>query len=50
MKTDRRRFLLAAGAAALASSLPARADALEEIKKRGSLRIAVYNNFAPYSN
>jgi len=50
VKTDRRRFLLAAGAAALASSLPARADALEEIKKRGSLRIAVYNNFAPYSN
>ncbi|WP_374484429.1 substrate-binding periplasmic protein [Zoogloea sp.] len=50
MKTDRRRFLLAAGAAALAASLPARADALEEIRKRGSLRVAVYNNFAPYSN
>ncbi|WP_079435897.1 ABC transporter substrate-binding protein [Zoogloea sp. LCSB751] len=50
MKTDRRRFLLAAGAAALASSLPARADTLEEIKKRGSLKVAVYNNFAPYSN
>ena len=50
MKTDRRRFLLAAGAAALASSLPAHADALEEIRKRGNLKVAVYNNFAPYSN
>lgn len=50
MKTDRRHFLLAAGAAALAASLPARADSLTEIRKRGSLRVAVYNNFPPYSH
>lgn len=50
MKTDRRRFLLAAGASALAASLPARADGLEDIRKRGSLRVAVYNSFAPFSN
>ncbi|MDD2987435.1 MAG: transporter substrate-binding domain-containing protein [Zoogloea sp.] len=49
MKTNRRHFLLAAGALALAGSLPARADSLEEIRKRGSLRVAVYNNFPPYS-
>ncbi|MDD2669440.1 transporter substrate-binding domain-containing protein [Zoogloea sp.] len=50
MKIDRRRFLLAAGAATLATSLPARADALDDIRSKGSLRVAVYNNFAPYSN
>ncbi len=50
MKTDRRRFLLAAGAAALAASLPARADGLAEIRQRGSLRVAVYNGFTPWSD
>ncbi|WP_374478374.1 substrate-binding periplasmic protein [Zoogloea sp.] len=50
MRTDRRTFLLAAGAAALAASLPARADSLADIRKRGSLRVAVYNSFPPYSN
>ena len=54
MKTDRRHFLLGAGAAALAASLPARAQSatgsLAEIRQRGSLRVAVYNDFAPYSN
>ena len=50
MPTDRRTFLLAAGAAALAASLPARADSLADIRKRGSLRVAVYNSFPPYSN
>ena len=50
MKIDRRRFLLAAGAATLATSLPVRADALDDIRSKGSLRVAVYNNFAPYSN
>jgi ABC-type amino acid transport substrate-binding protein len=50
VKIDRRRFLLAAGAATLATSLPARADALDDIRSKGSLRVAVYNNFAPYSN
>ena len=50
MKTDRRHFLLTACAAALAASLPARADSLNDIRKRGSLRVAVYNNFPPYSH
>lgn len=50
MPTDRRNFLQAAGAAALAACLPARADSLPDIRKRGSLRVAVYNSFAPYSN
>jgi polar amino acid transport system substrate-binding protein len=50
VKTDRRRFLLAAGATALAASLPARADALNDIRSKGSLRVAVYNAFTPYSN
>lgn len=50
MKTDRRRFLLAAGAAALATSLPARADGLDEIRQRGSLKVAVYNGFSPWSD
>lgn len=50
MKTDRRRFLLAAGAAALAASLPAQADGLAEIRQRGSLRVAVYNGFTPWSD
>ena len=50
MKTDRRRFLLAAGAAALAASLPAQADGLAEIRQRGSLRVAVYNGFVPWSD
>ena len=50
MKTDRRHFLLTACAAALAVSLPARADSLNDIRKRGSLRVAVYNNFPPYSH
>jgi len=50
VKTDRRHFLLTACAAALAVSLPARADTLNDIRKRGSLRVAVYNNFPPYSH
>lgn len=50
MKIDRRSFLLATGATALAASLPARADGFEEIRKRGSLRVAVYNGFSPFSN
>ena len=50
MKTDRRHFLLTACAAALAVSLPARADSLNDIRQRGSLRVAVYNNFPPSSH
>lgn len=49
MKTDRRRWLKALLVAPLAASLPALADNLEAIRQRGRLRIAVYNNFPPYS-
>ena len=41
MPTDRRTFLLAAGAAALAASLPARADSLADIRKRGPGRLII---------
>ena len=46
----RRRRLLQWPAAALAVSLPARADGLADIRQRGTLKVAVYNGFAPYSN
>lgn len=41
---------MAVGAAALAASLPARADGLADIRQRGSLKVAVYNGFAPWSD
>ncbi|HNI81141.1 MAG TPA: transporter substrate-binding domain-containing protein [Rhodocyclaceae bacterium] len=50
MPTDRRQFLTAAGACLLAAGLPARADGLEDIRRRGSLTVAVYNDFAPFSS
>ncbi|MDD3354255.1 transporter substrate-binding domain-containing protein [Zoogloea sp.] len=50
MKTDRRHFLLAAGALALGAALPVRAGSLDEIRQRGSLKVAVYNDFTPYAH
>jgi ABC-type amino acid transport substrate-binding protein len=49
MKNDRRRCLKALAALPLCLALPAAADALETVRQRGSLRIAVYNDFPPYS-
>jgi len=50
MRTDRRRFLLTAGALAVLAASPARAAAAElELQQPGTLRVAVYANFAPYS-
>jgi len=49
MKTDRRRWLKACVAWPLAAALPALADGLAEIRQRGRLRIAVYNDFPPYA-
>ncbi len=49
MKTDRRRCLKALAALPFCLALPAVADALETIRQRGRLRIAVYNDFPPYS-
>jgi polar amino acid transport system substrate-binding protein len=47
----RRQFLHALAAMPLAAALPALADEpLDAIRTRGRLSIAVYNEFAPYSN
>ena len=51
MKTDRRLWLKALAASPLLLALPAVADedGLAAIRQRGRLRIAVYNDFPPYS-
>ena len=49
MKTDRRLWLKFLAAAPLAAALPALADGLAAVRERGRLRIAVYNDFPPYS-
>lgn len=49
MKNDRRLWLKLLAAAPLAAALPAQADGLAAVRERGRLRIAVYNDFPPYS-
>lgn len=49
MKTDRRLWLKAFASLPLIAALPAAANSLDAIRQRGRLRIAVYNNFPPYS-
>ncbi|MBP5997304.1 MAG: transporter substrate-binding domain-containing protein [Azonexus sp.] len=49
MKTDRRLWLKALASLPLAAALPALAGDLEAIRQRGRLRVAVYNDFVPYS-
>ena len=49
MKNDRRLWLKALAALPMAAALPAVADGLETIRQRSRLRVAVYNDFAPYS-
>jgi ABC-type amino acid transport substrate-binding protein len=49
MKNDRRLWLKALAALPMAAALPAMADGLESIRQRGRLRVAVYNDFPPYS-
>ena len=49
MKTDRRLWLKALTSLPLAAALPALAGDLEAIRQRGRLRVAVYNDFMPYS-
>lgn len=50
MKNDRRSFILAVGALCASPLLPAHAKAAElELQQAGTLRVAVYADFAPYS-
>lgn len=51
MTNNRRHFLKFAALLPLAEALPSLADEqMDIIRQRGRLRIAVYNNFPPYSN
>lgn len=51
MNRSRRPFLFALAALLLGSHLPAQADEqMDSIRKRGRLKVAVYNNFPPYSD
>ena len=49
MKTDRRLWLKALAGLPLMAALPSRAGDLEAFRQRGRLRIAVYNDFQPFS-
>ena len=49
MSSKRRRFIAALGALALAASVSAGAESLDDIQKQSVLKIAVYNDFPPYS-
>ena len=49
MKNDRRLWLKALATLPMAFALPALADGFEAIRQRGRLRVAVYNDFSPYS-
>jgi len=49
MKNNRRLWLQALAALPMAVALPAMADGFETIRQRGRLRVAVYNDFPPYS-
>lgn len=49
MKNNRRLWLQALAALPMAVALPVMADGFETIRQRGRLRVAVYNDFPPYS-
>ena len=49
MKTERRLWLKALAGLPLMAALPSRAGDLEAFRQRGRLRIAVYNDFLPFS-
>ena len=49
MKTERRLWLKALAGLPLMAALPSRAGDLEAFRQRGRLRIAVYNDFMPFS-
>ncbi|AYH43322.1 transporter substrate-binding domain-containing protein [Azoarcus sp. DN11] len=49
MKNDRRAFLIAAGALCAGALLPAHAAAQLEVQQAGTLRVAVYADYPPFS-
>ncbi|SIR14252.1 amino acid ABC transporter substrate-binding protein, PAAT family [Aromatoleum tolulyticum] len=49
MKNERRAFLIAAGAMMAGALLPAHAAAQLEVQQAGTLRVAVYADYAPFS-
>ncbi|MCC4115775.1 transporter substrate-binding domain-containing protein [Aromatoleum toluclasticum] len=49
MKNERRAFLIAAGAMLAGALLPAHAAAQPEVQQAGTLRVAVYSDYAPFS-
>ncbi|MCK9985211.1 MAG: polar amino acid transport system substrate-binding protein [Azoarcus sp.] len=49
MKNERRAFLIAAGAMMAGALLPAHAAAQPEVQQAGTLRVAVYADYAPFS-
>ncbi len=50
MPSERRRALAALAGLTLAALQPARAAGMEQLRRDGRLRIAVYNDFPPYSS
>ncbi|MDD2742281.1 MAG: transporter substrate-binding domain-containing protein [Rhodocyclaceae bacterium] len=50
MRNERRRWLKALAGLPLMAVLPAGAGDLEAFRQRGRLRVAVYNDFLPFSN
>ena len=49
MSIKRRQWLAAVGMLCIAAALPAWADGLDDMRQKGRLRVAVYNDFPPYS-
>jgi len=49
VKNERRAFLIAAGAMLAGALLPAHAAAQPEVQQAGTLRVAVYADYAPFS-
>jgi ABC-type amino acid transport substrate-binding protein len=47
--SSRLQWLAGLGALCLAMALPALADGIDSIRQKGRLRVAVYNDFPPYS-
>ena len=49
MSIKRRQWLAAVGMLCMTAALPTWADGLDDMRQKGRLRVAVYNDFPPYS-